>query len=565
MTSLRIALAQVDTSVGDLETNSDIVLQVARQASQQGARLVVFPEMTLSGYPIEDLALRATFRTRLECACKQLARRLLDDGLEDLTVAVGTLGFNDVSQRPCNRMVLIHQGRVVLTYDKQCLPNYGVFDEFRIFSPGESNAVLSIDGVRCGFAICEDIWQNHGPIDELAHRGIDVLITLNGSPYEEGKIQVRRTVAGDRAKHLNVPVVYVNQVGAQDDLVFDGGSFVIDRDASLLARAKMFTEDLLFVDIDPSSHSQQLSRIEQDLDPDEEVYCACVLGLRDYMRKNGFRGVCLGLSGGIDSALVATMAADACGGDHVWGIAMPSMYSSEGSKDDAADLAARLGAHYEIQPIEPMFQVFQQQLSLQGVAAENLQSRIRGVTVMAYSNSYGLLALATGNKSELACGYSTIYGDAVGGYAPIKDVFKTRVWSLARWRNRVAQQGVGLGMLQIVGSQDYPSIAAPSDGVIIPVNSIVKPPSAELRPGQLDSDSLPEYELLDRLLRAHIELAHGREDLLRDGFDERTVDRVMGLVDRAEWKRRQYPLGPKVSALAFGRDRRMPVTNALRE
>ena len=283
------------------------------------------------------------------------------------------------------------------------------------------------------------------------------------------------------------------------------------------------------------------------------------------MAKNRFTGVTLGLSGGIDSALVAAMAADACGGSRVYGISMPSMYSSDGSKDDAADLAENIGAHYDIQPIEPLFEAYQHQLHLDGVAAENLQARIRGVIVMAYSNAKGLLAVATGNKSELACGYSTIYGDAVGGYAPIKDLLKTRVWELARWRNKVAAEGMGVGGLHIVGNERGSAGVPLRDGVMIPVNSIEKAPSAELRPGQKDSDSLPEYELLDRVLAAYIEKAHGRADLLADGFDEATVDTVMRLVDRAEWKRRQYPLGPKVTALAFGRDRRLPITSAFRE
>ncbi|MDN6623016.1 MAG: NAD(+) synthase, partial [Bifidobacterium crudilactis] len=320
----------------------------------------------------------------------------------------------------------------------------------------------------------------------------------------------------------------------------------------LLERSPSFREDLsfwqlTFGDEDDGGHrlDSSVSTVSPALDPDEEVYRACVLGLKDYMAKNHFTGVCLGLSGGIDSALVAAMAADACGGEHIWGISMPSMYSSLGSKDDAADLAKNLGARYEIQPVEPLFKAYQQQLHLEGVAAENLQARIRGIIVMAYSNAKGLLALATGNKSELACGYSTIYGDAVGGYAPIKDLLKVRVWDLARWRNRRAEE---------LGEQPP-----------IPVNSITKPPSAELRPGQQDSDSLPEYELLDQVLAAYIEHAHGRADLLKDGFDPETVDTVMRLVDRAEWKRRQYPMGPKVTALAFGRDRRLPVTNAFRE
>lgn len=565
MTEIRFALAQIDTCVGDLAGNAAKVLDYARRAADGGARVVVFPEMTLTGYPIEDLALRRTFRQAAWDTANELAAALAGQGMGGLFVVVGTVGTDPRNEKPRNRLVVLHDGVVWAGYDKHFLPNYGVFDEFRIFSPGDRSVVLDVDGARIGVAICEDIWQDGGPVAELAGRGIDLLLTVNGSPYEEGKTHTRLELAARRAAEVDAPVIYLNQVGGQDDLVFDGGSFVVDRDGTLLERSPMFTEHLGFFTLDTEAAAQQTTTIAADLDPDEEVYTACVLGLKDYMRKNHFTGVTLGLSGGIDSALVAAMAADACGGDNVWGISMPSMYSSDGSKDDAADLAANIGAHYDVQPIEPLFVAYQNQLSLDGIAAENLQARIRGVIVMAYSNSKGLLALATGNKSELACGYSTIYGDAVGGYAPIKDLLKTRVWELARWRNTAAASGVGVGGIKVVGNESGDAGVPLPQGVMIPVSSIVKPPSAELRPGQKDSDSLPEYELLDRVLAAYIEHAHGRADLLADGFDEATVDTVMRLVDRAEWKRRQYPLGPKVTALAFGRDRRLPVTNAFRE
>ena len=334
-------------------------------------------------------------------------------------------------------------------YDKHFLPNYGVFDEFRIFSAGDRSVTLDVDGATIGVAICEDIWQDGGPVADLATKNIDLLLTINGSPYEEGKTNTRFELAQRRAAEVNAPVIYLNQVGGQDDLVFDGGSFVVDADGTLIERSPMFMENLTFWDFDSAAEHQAKAEIVPELDPDEEVYTACVLGLKDYMAKNHFTGVTLGLSGGIDSALVAAMAADACGGENVWGISMPSMYSSDGSKDDAADLASNIGAHYEVQPIEPLFNAYQQQLD--GVSAENLQARIRGVIVMASSNSRGLLAVATGNKSELACGYSTIYGDAVGGYAPIKDLLKTRVWEISRWRNKAAAAGVGIGGLKIVG------------------------------------------------------------------------------------------------------------------
>ncbi|OZG64129.1 NAD+ synthetase [Bifidobacterium hapali] len=565
MTQIRFALAQIDTCVGDLDANADKIIQYTHLAAKEHAQVVVFPEMTLTGYPIEDLALRRTFRQAAWDKANWLATELEADGLGDLYVAVGTVGTDHASDKPRNRMVVLHDGTVWAGYDKHFLPNYGVFDEFRIFAAGDRCVVLDVNNVHIGVAICEDIWQDGGPVAELAKHNIDVLMTMNGSPYEEGKTHVRHELAVRRAAEVHAPVIYVNQVGGQDDLVFDGGSFVIDADGTMLVRSPMFMEHLDFFDLNTEAEHQEVGSIVPVMDADEEVYTACVLGLKDYMAKNHFRGVCLGLSGGIDSALVAAMAADAVGGANVQGISMPSMYSSDGSKDDAADLAANIGAKYDIQPIEPLFNAYQNQLHLEGVAAENLQARIRGVIVMAYSNSKGLLAVATGNKSELACGYSTIYGDAVGGYAPIKDLLKTRVWELARWRNRAAAAGMGIGGLHIVGNEQGDAGTPLKHGVMIPVSSIEKAPSAELRPGQKDSDSLPEYALLDKVLAAYIEHAHGRADLLADGFDEHTVDTVMRLVDRAEWKRRQYPLGPKVTALAFGRDRRLPVTNAFRE
>ncbi|MEE1297042.1 MAG: NAD+ synthase [Bifidobacterium sp.] len=565
MSTLRFALAQIDTCVGDLDGNAAKVEATTRRAVDGGATVVAFPEMTLTGYPIEDLALRATFRRAAWDKANEMAARLAADGMGGAYVVVGTIGTDRANGKPRNRLVVLHDGLVWAGYDKHFLPNYGVFDEFRIFSAGERSVTLDIEGVKVGLAICEDIWQDGAPVAELAGAGIDVLLTINGSPYEEGKTDTRLELGRKRAAEVGAPLIYVNQVGGQDDLVFDGGSFVVDTDGTLVSRAPMFMEHLSYFDLDTDAAKQAVGEVAPVMDRDEEVYTACVLGLKDYMAKNGFKGVTLGLSGGIDSALVAAMAADAVGGCNVYGISMPSRYSSDGSKDDAAELARNLGANYDVQPIETLFKAFEGQLKVDGVAAENLQARIRGVIVMAYSNSKGVLALATGNKSELACGYSTIYGDAVGGYAPIKDVFKTKVWALARWRNRAAANGMGIGGLHVVGNEaGLPGMPVPS-GVMIPVSSIEKAPSAELRPGQKDSDSLPEYGLLDQVLEAYIERAHGRADLLADGFDPETVSTVMRLVDRAEWKRRQYPLGPKVSALAFGRDRRLPVTDAFRE
>ena len=547
---LRVALAQIDTCVGDLAGNADAVLAWARKAAEAGADVVAFPEMTVTGYPIEDLALRASFRRGAERALADLARALDDAGLGDLAVVVGTVGERtsrehaDAPARPTNQAVVLQRGSVHQRYDKHHLPNYGVFDEFRIFTPGGEPTVVEVAGRRVGLLICEDIWQD-GPVAELSDDDIDLLLVINGSPFEEGKGHIRTDLAARRAAEVAAPLAYVNMVGGQDDLVFDGGSFVIGPDGTLLASAPQFVEHLLVWDLPPRGTAPERGTTAQPLDPDEEIYRALVTGLAGYVRKNGFRSVVLGMSGGIDSALVAAIAADAIGGDKVVGVSMPSRWSSDHSKDDAADLAARIGADYRVQAIKPMVDAFEGEMALDGVAAENLQARVRGVILMALSNAEGHLVLATGNKTELAVGYSTIYGDAVGGYAPLKDVDKSRVWALARWRNHHA-----------VDAGQVPPI---------PENSITKPPSAELRPGQVDQDSLPPYDLLDQVLDAYVEHAEGRAELLSRGFEPEIVDKVLSLVDRAEWKRRQYPLGPKVTALAFGRDRRLPITTRWRE
>ncbi|MBO1750647.1 NAD+ synthase [Actinotalea sp. BY-33] len=543
MAQIRIALAQIDTCVGDLAGNADQVLTWTRSAVEAGADLVAFPEMTLTGYPIEDLALRDSFARAADRALHDVAERLVAEGLGEITVALGTLG-RDSDDRATNQAVVIRGGTVLARYDKHHLPTYGVFDEFRIFSPGDEACVVQVAGRSVGLAICEDIWQDAGPVDSLAGAGLDLLLVLNGSPYEEGKGHVRSELAGRRAREVGAPVAYVNMVGGQDDLVFDGGSFVSDADGRVVASSPQFVEHLLVVDLAEDGRPGG-GMVAAPLDSDAEVYSALVTGLRGYATKNGFTGVVLGLSGGIDSALAAAIAADALGGQNVVGVSMPSRHSSDHSRDDAADLARRIGADYRVQPVAPMVDAFEGQMDLPGIAGENLQARVRGVILMAVSNVEGQLVLATGNKSELAVGYSTIYGDAVGGFAPLKDVDKSRVWALARWRNQSA-----------LDAGELPPI---------PEASITKPPSAELRPGQVDTDSLPSYDLLDEVLDAYVEHAEGREELLARGFDPEVVDKVLSLVDRAEWKRRQYPPGPKVTALAFGRDRRLPVTSRWRE
>jgi NAD+ synthase (glutamine-hydrolysing) len=545
MSTLRIALAQVNPCVGDIAGNTALVLDWCRRAAEAGAQLVAFPEMVVTGYPIEDLALRESFQRAAARAVDSIATELADEGLGALTVVVGSLG-TDAQGRPTNRAHVLTGGAVAEHYDKHHLPNYGVFDERRIFTPGTSRCVIEIAGRRVGIVICEDIWQDGGPVAAMADADVQLLLVLNGSPFEEGKGRVRTDLARRRAAEVRAPLAYVNMWGGQDDLVFDGHSFIVAANGDWMANAGGFEDALLVWDVPDDDSPGTVSTVVDFATDDEQVYRACVTGLRDYIVKNGFGSVVLGLSGGIDSALTATMAADALGGTNVVGVSMPSEHSSEHSKDDAADLAKRLGADYRVEPIASIVATYQDQLALEGIAEENLQARVRGVILMALSNREGHMVIAPGNKSELATGYATIYdAGSIGGFAPLKDVDKSRVWDLARWRNAAAE--------------------ARGEIPPIPQNSISKPPSAELRPGQLDQDSLPPYELLDEVLDAYVEHAEGRAELLKRGFDAEVVDTVLALVDRAEWKRRQYPLGPKVTALAFGRDRRLPVTSRWRE
>ncbi|MEX0913682.1 MAG: NAD+ synthase, partial [Demequina sp.] len=488
--------------------------------------------------------LRESFQRGAERAVQHIAATLERDGLGHLTVVLGTLGV-DAAGRPTNEAVVIEHGGITARYAKHHLPNYGVFDERRIFAPGTGNCVLEVNGRRVGVVICEDIWQDGGPVATMAAADVQLLLVLNGSPFEEGKGHVRTDLAVMRAREVEAPLAYVNLWGGQDDLVFDGHSFIVGADGHMLAAAEGFADALLVWDVPEDDDTPQQGRRAEPMELDAQVYGACVTGLRDYVHKNGFRKAVLGLSGGIDSALVAIMAADALGGEHVIGISMPSRHSSDHSKSDAQVLAENLGLEYRVQPIESMVAAFEEALAPEGEAAENIQARVRGMIVMEASNSDRAFALATGNKSELAVGYSTMYGDAVGAFAPLKDLDKTRVWDLARWRNQYA-----------VSRSEHPPI---------PQNSIDKPPSAELKPGQVDQDSLPPYDLLDEVLDAYVENAEGRAELLARGFDEEVVDKVLSLVDIAEWKRRQYPPGPKVTALAFGRDRRLPITSRWRE
>jgi NAD+ synthase (glutamine-hydrolysing) len=560
MGQIRIALAQINPTVGDLAENADLISKHARDAANAGAVLVVYPEMIVTGYPVEDLATRASFRSASINAVNNIAKRISDEGCGDLTLLVGYLGESEKGE-PQNCVAVIHRGAIVATYIKHHLPNYGVFDEFRNFKPGNHSLVIRVVGIDIGIAICEDIWQEGGPVAELARRNIGLFLVPNGSPFEANKDDLRLTLVQRRAQQVNAPLAYVNMAGGQDDLVFDGDTIVVDSDGSIIARAPQFEEGLMIIDLDVKIASSDPDLIISDppilkykkliagvalrLDDLAQIWQALVVGLRDYVAKNNFPSVVLGVSGGIDSAVVAAIAADAIGADRVHGIALPSKYSSDHSLSDAKALAMDIGLKYRIIEIEPMVQSFISNLGLAGLAEENVQARVRGTTLMGLSNQEGHLVLATGNKSELAVGYSTLYGDAVGGYAPIKDLYKTQVWDLARWRN---QQAINDG-------QTPP----------IPVNSINKEPSAELRPGQKDSDSLPDYKVLDQLLHIYIDQDGGRPGAIAAGFDAALVDRVIQLVDRAEYKRRQYPPGTKISGKAFGKDRRLPITSHWKE
>jgi NAD+ synthase (glutamine-hydrolysing) len=583
MAQMRVALAQVNPTVGDLSGNAAKVREWSAKAAGRGAQLVAFPEMMLTGYPVEDLALRTSFVEASRAALTQLAKDLVTDGHGDLPVVVGYLdqapyapakAAGEVERAlPQNCAAVLHQGQVKARYAKHHLPNYGVFDEFRIFAPGRDLTIVRIGDVDVAIAICEDLWQEGGPVAQTRQAGAELLLVINGSPYEQDKDDVRYELVARRAAQAGCTLAYLNMVGGQDELVFDGDSMVVSTAGEVLARGPQFDEDLLVVDLDleprpegePDAGRDGIDRIvrvtlsdtptppyaaapaplAERLDPVGEVYRALELGLRDYVRKNGFRSVLLGVSGGIDSTLVATIAADALGGPNVVGVSNPSGYSSQGSRDDAAELAENLGLDYRVIPIEPMVSAFLDTVKLTGVAEENLQARVRGVIWMGLGNQEGHLVLTNSNKSEVSVGYSTIYGDSVGGYAPLKDVPKTMVWKLARWRNAQAERR----------GQKPP----------IPLASISKAPSAELRPGQTDQDSLPPYDVLDEILDRYVERAHGRSALVEAGFDAAMVDHVIELVDRAEWKRRQFAPGPKISSLAFGRDRRLPVTSRWRE
>jgi NAD+ synthase (glutamine-hydrolysing) len=641
---LRIALAQVNSTVGDLAGNAQTIIEWTRRASARGADLVLFPEMMLTGYPVEDLALRDSFVDASIAAMRDTAARLATEGLGGIAVVAGYLdrqtGLAPRTGQPASAALdaaaLLYGGDVVVTTAKHHLPNYGVFDEYRYFVPGNRLPVFRLpcgepgEAADVAIAICEDLWQDGGPVTVTRQAGAGLLAVPNASPYERGKDAERLELCVNRAAEAGATLAYVNMMGGQDELVFDGDSIIVDAAGNLLARGPQFAEALVVADLDlpnadlsiqpgdtpadprdgtrmtihrvelppppATSLSQQgpgpvteepgrrpvggsrgvappdqhgpgpvteepgrrpagvpggrppgpaLPALWPRLSPLAEVYAALVTSVRDYVVKNGFSSVILALSGGIDSALTATIAADAIGPQNVHVVLMPSKHSSEHSVSDAEDLVKRQGVHARTMPIQPIVDAFQAELDLTGLAAENLQARVRGVILMGLSNAEGHLALTTGNKSELATGYSTLYGDSAGGFGPIKDVPKTLVWDLARWRNADA--------------------ASRGQTPPIPENSITKPPSAELSPGQLDSDSLPDYQVLDAILDDYVVKDLGVAGLVAAGHDPALVNRVVAMVDRAEYKRRQYPPGPKITPRNFGRDRRLPITNRWRE
>ncbi|WP_030196716.1 NAD+ synthase [Streptomyces sp. NRRL S-87] len=581
MPQLRLALNQIDSHVGDIAANADSIVHWTRHSAEQGAHLVAFPEMVLTGYPVEDLALRESFVDASRTALVGLAGRLAAEGLGELPVVVGYLDRSEKAARygqpagaPLNAAAVLHRGGVVLRFAKHHLPNYGVFDEFRYFVPGDTLPVVRVHGVDVALAICEDLWQDGGRVPATRSAGAGLLVSINASPYERNKDDVRLELVRKRAQEAGCTLAYLAMTGGQDELVFDGDSIVVDRDGEVVVRAPQFTEGCVLVDLDlPAAAARPVEGVVDDglridravlseepvpayepevtggyadrLDDDEEVYTALVVGLRAYVRKNGFRSVLVGLSGGIDSALVAAIACDAVGARNVYGISMPSKYSSDHSRGDAAELARRTGLDLRTVPIVPMFDAYMGSLGLTGLAEENLQSRLRGTMLMAVSNQEGHLVLAPGNKSELAVGYSTLYGDSVGAYGPIKDVYKSDVFRLAKWRNKAAEER----------GQVPP----------IPENSLSKPPSAELRPGQVDTDSLPDYDVLDAVLARYVDRDQGLEQIVAAGFERELVARTLRMVDTAEYKRRQYPPGTKISAKGFGKDRRLPITNGWRE
>jgi NAD+ synthase (glutamine-hydrolysing) len=540
---VRVALGQLNTTVGDLDGNVARMTEWIARAAEQNADLICFPELAITGYPPEDLVLRPRFVEDNLAALDALAASTAGSS------CAAMVGFVDRSELGLhNAAALLRDGHVEERYHKIQLPNFGVFDEKRYFVPGTAACSIHLASSELGLSICEDAWHGDAPFDEYARTRPQVVLNINGSPYHHGKGAERLEICRDRARQTGAWFVYVNAVGGQDELVFDGGSMVVSPDGHIAARAAMFEEDLLFFGVqDLEGGGSWLTSQGPDRQwptGPEEVYRALVLGLGDYVRKNGFRNVVVGMSGGIDSAIVATLAVDVLGPGAVRLLAMPSCYSSPESVEDAVECARRLGVQIDVVPITDVFDAYRRTLSErftgtdEGIAEENLQARVRGNLLMALSNRFGSLVLATGNKSEYAVGYATLYGDMAGGFAPIKDVPKTLVYEIAAWRNA---RGPG----------EPP----------IPDRILTKPPTAELRPDQLDTDSLPPYDVLDPIVEAYVEEDADADAIVARGFDRATVERVARMIDRAEYKRRQAAPGVKITPKAFGRDRRLPITN----
>ena len=540
---LRVGLAQINTTVGDMQANVDNIAHMIGSAKNENVDLVVFPEMCICGYPPEDLLCKPKFLTDNEAYLQSLASQT-----NGITTIVGLA--EGVPTQCYNTAAVLENGQVKAFYRKGVLPNYGVFDEKRYFTPGGKPVIIEKKRLRIAITICEDIWNLEWLDGFFREQQIDLIINISASPFNAGKDQQRQAILADCSRHFNCPVAYCNLVGGQDELVFDGRSMIVNAKGNVILQAKEFCEDLIIADfpdkdskatiIKPVSSSSHLG---EPLDEIDEIYQALVLGTRDYVRKSGFSKVFIGLSGGIDSALVAAIAVQALGKENVVGVTMPSKFNTKETRCDAEKLAENLGIEFHTVPIAETLDVFTKTLENitgwdeDGLAYENLQARIRGTILMSYSNQFGWLVLTTGNKSETAVGYSTLYGDTAGGFAVIKDVPKTLVYKLCR------------------------SINEKTGSEVIPETTITRPPSAELRPDQKDSDSLPDYDLLDAILKNYIELDHSANELIEAGFDEDTVRRIIRLVDRNEYKRRQSPPGIKITPRAFGKDRRMPITN----
>lgn len=536
---LRVAIAQQQFIVGDIVHNAQKMVALANEARQKGANLIVFPELALLGYPPEDLLLRPSLAARVKYAFEILSH------VQDIVMLVGYPHID--THGTFNSLAIIHNGQQKGFYHKQCLPNYGVFDEQRYFSTGQNNVLFDYQGLTIGLLICEDLWQQ-APIAALKHKGADIVVCVNASPFEQNKQQTRKDLLQRRASEHQLPIVYVNTVGGQDDLVFDGGSMVVDADGQCVHEAPRFLQQMLYASIRRDADSGRLVLSSQRkaplaLSPIAETYQALVVGLRDYVNLSGFNGVLVGLSGGIDSALTLCIAVDALGADKVYAVMMPYEYTSQISLQDAQAQARRLNVSYTVCPIhdavegmrrtlEPMFSN-----TKADTTEENIQARARGMILMALSNKFGHLVITTGNKSEMAVGYATLYGDMAGGFDVLKDVYKTQVYALANYRNRLEESPV------------------------IPERVITRPPSAELRPDQTDQDSLPDYDTLDKILELYIDRDFGFDAIVQAGYDKALVQRILSMVDHNEYKRRQAAIGTKISQRAFGRARRYPLVN----